>query len=70
MKIVKRGIPKSSTVWSGDCKNCDSVIEALESELPYIEHDQRENSRFSRMVCPVCYNSFILYPTSQRREKL
>lgn len=54
MKIISRGIPPSERIWEGECRSCKSVIEALESELTQIEEDQREGSRFSWEVCPVC----------------
>lgn len=74
MKIISRGIPPSERIWSGECYSCKSVIEALESELTQIDLDQREGTRFSWEVCPVCgtgkhgkgnYGGVLFYPRTR-----
>jgi hypothetical protein len=63
MKITKRGVPPSERKWVGQCTACSSEVEALEGELERIEADQREGTRFCRVVCPVCnLLRLILYP--------
>ena len=54
MKVISRGIPPSERIWVGACYNCKSVLEAFETELTKIEHDQRDAISFSWEVCPVC----------------
>lgn len=61
MKIISRG-QKHLVAYRGECRNCDSVMEAASSELK-IESDTREGDSFAHAKCPVCGNDFILYPT-------
>lgn len=77
MKVISRGTPPSERIWSGTCRNCGSIIEALESELTNIEHDQREASSFSWEVCPVCnagagakgnYGGVLFYPRKSQMK--
>lgn len=68
MKITKRGTPKEERLWKGICRNCESEVEATESELSHIIHSQREGSS-SWEKCIVCgagaergYGGLLFYP--------
>lgn len=52
MKILTKGKPKSERPWRGQCRDCESVIEAVKSEL-VITSDQRDGD-FATARCPVC----------------
>lgn len=54
MKIIHRGTPKKDRVWVGECRHCNSIAEARESELQHITYDSREGGSFSWEACPVC----------------
>ena len=54
MKVIKRGIKPSERIWQGTCHQCRSELEAQESEMTHITHDQREGGYFSWEKCPVC----------------
>lgn len=70
MKVIKQGTPRSESIWIGTCCDCESVIEATQSELTHIRDDQRDGS-FSWEKCIVCdaggesgYGGVIFYPKS------
>jgi hypothetical protein len=63
MKCIKRGTLPQERIWTGTCKNCHSIYEALEGELTKIENDIRENYSFARAKCELCKCDFFLYPT-------
>jgi len=72
MKITKKGTLPSERVWKGTCQQCRSEIEAVESEMTHITHDQREGGYFSWEKCPVChaggkdgYNGVLFYRVSK-----
>jgi hypothetical protein len=69
MVVIKRGIPKASQLWRGQCRSCGSEAEAQECEMTHITEDQREGGRFSWEKCPVCglggttgYGGMLFYP--------
>jgi len=64
MKVVSRGVPPSERIWHGDCRECGSTMEAVESELGKVERgfDRNEFYELAREKCPVCGGIFCMYP--------
>lgn len=72
MRIIKKGKPKER-LWRGTCTDCNSVIEAKQSELA-VTNDHRAiseespNGDFGRANCPVCGHGMVFYPVKKTEE--
>lgn len=68
MKITRKGTPGGDRLWIGNCRSCDSVAEAKQSELTRIIYNKRDGP-FCWEQCPVCgasgigeYGGMLFYP--------
>lgn len=68
MRVIKKGTPRAARLWEGTCHGCKSVMEAKESEVvPYAGPDPKNEGPFAHATCPVCGESFVLYPINSRQ---
>jgi len=66
MKIISKGKPKAERVWRGQCYDCKSVVEAMESEMHGVKEDQRDGWFADSVKCPVCGKMMHFYPVDKR----
>lgn len=70
LTVISKGATKSEVVWSGSCRQCNSVCECVGSDITKETFDSREGGSFSWEKCPVCgagasgsnYGGLLMYP--------
>ena len=50
MKVIKKGNPKKDTIMTGECRDCECIIECKRHEAKYTA-DQRDGD-FYTVECP------------------
>ncbi len=65
MKIIKRGKLPSQKKWRGTCRQCKTIVEALQEELS-VTSDQRDGE-IGTANCPVCKTQMFFYPLEKSK---